>query len=96
MWNDITIQQKYGIKNLVQVVGKRLLLQGFQTSDLYPKYAKEFHVNVEKWLSEGSIKYQEDIADGLEKGVGAFIDMLNGRNFGKAMIGIKGKHGTTK
>jgi NADPH-dependent curcumin reductase CurA len=92
MISQYNTPEKYGIKNLVQVVGKRLLLQGFIVSDLAPKYAQEFSENVEKWLHEGSIKYREDIADGLEKGAAAFVDMLHGRNFGKAMIGIKGKH----
>jgi NADPH-dependent curcumin reductase CurA len=34
----------------------------------------------------GDIRYREDIVDGLEKVPEAFIDMLAGRNFGKALV----------
>ena len=34
-------------------------------------------------VATGRIRYREDIVDGLENAPGAFIGMLEGRNFGK-------------
>jgi len=34
------------------------------------------------------IRYREDITDGLENAPAAFIGMLQGRNFGKALVRV--------
>lgn len=38
------------------------------------------------WLTEGRIKYREDIVDCLEGAPDAFIGMLEGKNFGKLIV----------
>jgi NADPH-dependent curcumin reductase len=38
-------------------------------------------------VADGRIRYREDIIDGLENALAAFIGMLEGRNFGKALVG---------
>ncbi len=40
------------------------------------------------WLEEGRIKYREDIVEGLENAPQALIGLLEGKNFGKLVIGI--------
>jgi len=37
---------------------------------------------------DGRIRYREDITDGLENAPAAFIGMLEGPNFGKALVRI--------
>jgi len=39
-------------------------------------------------VSDGRIRYREDITDGFENGPAAFIGMLGGRNFGKALVRV--------
>ena len=39
-------------------------------------------------IAAGRIRYREDIVDGLEKAPEAFIGMLEGRNFGKLIVGV--------
>ena len=41
-----------------------------------------------QWLKQGKLKYQEDIAQGLENAPEAFIGMLRGRNFGKQLVQV--------
>ena len=41
-----------------------------------------------RWLSEGRIKYREDMVDGLENAPEAFIGLLKGKNFGKLVIDV--------
>jgi NADPH-dependent curcumin reductase CurA len=39
-------------------------------------------------VAEGKIKYKEDITDGLENAIDCFTGMLEGKNFGKAIIKV--------
>nr|MBT2916254.1 NADP-dependent oxidoreductase [Vibrio anguillarum] len=41
-----------------------------------------------QWLSEGKMKYREQLIDGLENAPQAFIGLLEGKNFGKLVIQI--------
>ena len=41
-----------------------------------------------EWLASGKIKYREDIVDGLENAPGAFIGLLEGKNFGKLVVRV--------
>lgn len=41
-----------------------------------------------QWIKEGKLKYQETITEGFENTPQAFIDMLNGKNRGKAVVRI--------
>mgnify|MGYP001227319279 CR=1 FL=1 len=40
------------------------------------------------WIKSGQLKYRESVSDGIESCVPAFIGMLGGANFGKAMVKI--------
>lgn len=39
-----------------------------------------------QWIKDGKIKYEETITEGFENMPQAFIDMLNGKNTGKAIV----------
>ena len=39
-------------------------------------------------VADGRIRYREDITEGLENAPAAFIGMLQGRNFGKALVRV--------
>jgi len=42
-------------------------------------------MEVEKWVAQGQIVYKEDV---LENVIQGFIGMLEGKNFGKAVIKV--------
>jgi len=44
--------------------------------------------DVAKLYSEGKLKYKEHVSQGLENAIDSFIDMMEGKNFGKAMIQV--------
>jgi NADPH-dependent curcumin reductase len=71
-----------------QVIAKRLTLQGFINSDFAEAHFGEFIEDVSRWIAEGRVRYREDIVEGLENAPEAFIGMLNGRNFGKALVHV--------
>lgn len=82
--------EAYGVSNLMQVVGKRLKMQGFIVGDenMGPKYAKQHQENVQKWIHEGSFKSQQSVTHGIENAPEGLIGMLEGKNFGKAVLEV--------
>jgi NADPH-dependent curcumin reductase CurA len=63
----------------------RLKLEGFVISehmDVWPEALKELGGLV----AAGQLKYRESIANGLENAPQAFLDLLEGRNFGKQLV----------
>ena len=74
-----------------QILTQRLLMRGFINYDFANEYHVDFLRDVERWISEGRIKYRETIVDGLEKASKAFIGMLSGQNFGKLLVRVAGK-----
>jgi NADPH-dependent curcumin reductase CurA len=76
-----------GPRNVLSIIGKRLRLQGFYTfdhPDLFPKFDVEFP----RWVANGDVIISETIVDGLENGVQAAIDHLNGVYIGKVVLRI--------
>jgi NADPH-dependent curcumin reductase CurA len=83
-------EEKYGLKNLFQFIAKRLTMRGFIVGDknMGPAYIEERNKNVAKWLSEGSFKAKSHITEGMDNAAEGFIGMLQGKNFGKAVLKI--------
>ncbi|TAQ83543.1 hypothetical protein B7494_g8127 [Chlorociboria aeruginascens] len=82
--------ERYGIKNVLQFVTKRLTMSGFIVSDknMGPLYTKSHQENVSKWLHEGSFKAKTSITEGIDNAPEGFVGMLQGKNFGKAVLMI--------
>ena len=49
---------------------------------------QEFIDHCAPLVDAGKLKVREQIIDGLENAPGAFIDLLEGRNFGKVLVKI--------
>ncbi|KAI4194448.1 MAG: hypothetical protein LQ346_003676 [Caloplaca aetnensis] len=84
-------EERYPIKNLGNVVWKRLKMQGFIVSDpeMGAKYAAEHQKNVAKWVSEDRFVTKESVTEGIDNAVHGFLGMLKGENFGKAVLTIR-------
>lgn len=83
-------EEAYGVKNLMQVVGKRIKMQGFIVMDqnMGPKYTDEHQKNVQKWINEGTFKAQQSVTQGIDNSGDGLIGMLAGKNFGKAVLEV--------
>ena len=71
-----------------QILSQSIRMQGFINYDFAEEYYADFLRDVSNWISEGSVKYREDIVDGLENAPQAFIGMLAGKNFGKLLVRV--------
>lgn len=75
----------HGPANLIQIISKRLLVQGFIVSD-YDKIKPEFYKDMQQWINSGDIKYKTHIYYGIENASKAFIDLFTGENIGKMLV----------
>ena len=67
------------------ILRSRLKVQGFVVSEhmaIWPKALAELGAGV----AGGTLKYRETVADGLERAPGAFLGLLQGKNFGKQLV----------
>lgn len=67
---------------------KRIKMQGFIVFDDYGHRYAEFSEQMMKWLGAGKIIDKEDIFDGFNTTIAAFIGLLKGDNFGKVIVRI--------
>jgi NADPH-dependent curcumin reductase CurA len=74
-----------GPGNIRNMVGNRVLMQGFIISDHMKRYP-EFAAEVGGWVVAGRITYQETVVDGLDRAVTAFLGLFSGDNTGKMVV----------
>jgi len=87
MISQYNTSSPYPVNNLFQIITKRIMIQGFMVFDLVASFGLDaFLKDVPEWLVKGELRYKEDIVQGLENAQDAFIGMLQGKNFGKALI----------
>jgi NADPH-dependent curcumin reductase len=65
----------------------RVLVKGFIVSDHLDRMP-DFLADVGAWVRTGTIKYREDVVDGLDSAPAAFIGLLSGKNFGKMLVRV--------
>ena len=51
---------------------------------------RDFLKLVSAGLKDGRIRHREDITDGFENAPAAFMGLLQGKNFGKALVRVSG------
>jgi hypothetical protein len=74
-----------GPVNLMQIIAKRLTMQGFLVFDFEDMKAN-FLKDMSSWISQGKIKTKQSILEGLDKAPEAFLNLFNGNTIGKMLI----------
>ena len=69
------------------ILTRRLTVRGFIIFDHHHRIP-DFRRDVSGWLREGRIVYREDVVDGIDNAVGAFLGLLRGENFGKLIVKV--------
>jgi len=90
---NLAPEERYGAKNLFLVVTKRLTMRGFIVSDpgFWDKYAEEHQEKMQQWLADGSMKAKLHVTQGIDNAAEGLVGILEGKNFGKAVLKIKGE-----
>lgn len=73
---------------MAALVQKRIRMQGFVILDHYGERFGIFQRRMTEWLRAGRVKAREHVVQGLENAPAAFIDLLQGRNFGKVVVQV--------
>ena len=66
---------------------KRARMQGFLIFDHVQRYPEALR-ELESWIRNGQIRYQEDTLDGIEQAPGSIAGLYRGENLGKRLIRI--------
>lgn len=81
-----------GPDRLPQLVGsiltRSLTVRGFIQDEFTASHGADFLRDMSGWVADGSVRYREDVAEGLESAPQAFVGMLSGRNFGKQLVRV--------
>jgi NADPH-dependent curcumin reductase CurA len=75
------------IDNLFLATGKRITLRGYLVIDHYDRW-DEYVTRALGWLDDGSLRYEETVAEGIDQAASAFIGLLHGRNAGKMLVRV--------
>ena len=70
------------------VLTRSLTVRGFINTEFVADHYADFLKIVSAGLADGRIRYREDITDGLENAPAAFMGLLQGKNFGKALVRV--------
>ena len=76
-----------GPRLLPYTLVKQLKVEGFIVTRWQSRWG-EGVAQMAQWLKEGKIQHREDIVDGFENTVKAFIGMLQGENTGKMLVKV--------
>jgi NADPH-dependent curcumin reductase CurA len=73
---------------MLTVLRRSVLIRGFINTEFAADHYDSFLTELSPLIRSGDIRYRENISEGLETAPGAFIDILAGRNFGKALVRV--------
>lgn len=71
-----------------QILRKQLTFRGFIIFNDFGALYPEFAAAMGEWIAKGQIHYREDMVEGLENALTAFVGLLRGENFGKRVIRV--------
>jgi NADPH-dependent curcumin reductase len=73
---------------LSAILRRSLTVRGFIQNEFAADLMPEFLQRAAAWVLDGSLRYKEEIVDGLENAPEALIGMLDGKNFGKLLVRV--------
>ena len=73
---------------LRRVLTLSLTVRGFIQDEFLPTHHADFLRDMTGWVRDGSVRYREDVVNGLENAPAAFRGLLAGRNFGKLLVRV--------
>ena len=78
-----------GPQNFFMAIEKSIRVEGFISTDHLDIW-DQFQTDMERWISEGRIHWQETVVRGLDQAPSAFLDLFSGKNNGKMLVDLTG------
>ncbi len=70
------------------ILTKRMTVRGFIQDQFVADQAGDFRRDMSRWVTDGQVRYREDVIDGLDGAREAFRGLLHGRNLGKLLVRV--------
>jgi NADPH-dependent curcumin reductase len=70
------------------VLRKSLTVRGFIQTEFQSTHTRDFVRDMSTWVADGSVRYREDVVEGLDAAPEAFRGLLTGANFGKLLVRV--------
>src|SRR3954454_5875849 len=70
------------------VLTKSLTVRGFIQGEFVKSHTRDFVRDMSGWVADGSVRYREDVVEGLDAAPEAFRGLLTGANFGKLLVRV--------
>ena len=80
-------QPNIGPRFMREILVSRARIQGFLVSDYQHRF-QEARTRLASWHRSGNLKFQYDIADGLDNTPNAFLRVLTSKNLGKQLVRV--------
>ncbi|WP_203338654.1 NADP-dependent oxidoreductase [Nocardioides limicola] len=80
------IDQRPGFMRRVLTLS--LTVRGFIQDEFVPTHHHDFRREMGEWVRDGSVRYREDVVEGLEQAPAAFRGLLRGQNLGKLLVQV--------
>lgn len=74
-----------GPKNLWQLVAESVTIQGFVVIDYMERFSEGI-AQLAEWVMAGKLQFREDVVDGLDNILPAFLKLFDGSNQGKLVV----------
>ncbi|KAH7572739.1 hypothetical protein JRO89_XS03G0005300 [Xanthoceras sorbifolium] len=87
MISQYNLDKPEGVCNVMNLIFKRIRMEGFLVSDYYHLYPKYLEMII-PYIKEGKVVYVEDTAEGLENAPAALVGLFSGQNFGKQVVAV--------
>jgi NADPH-dependent curcumin reductase CurA len=86
---SVPLEERHGIKNTIEFIAKRLLMQGLVVFDDIPNFP-EAQSAISELIRQGVLIYEEEIFEGLETLPLAFCGLFKGESFGRRLVKVGG------
>jgi NADPH-dependent curcumin reductase CurA len=71
-----------------RILSSSLTVRGFIQEEFIPTHHGEFLREMSAWVREGTVRYREDVVDGLDNAPKAFRGLLRGDYLGKLLVRV--------
>lgn len=85
--SEYNATERIGIRNLWQVLEQEATVYGFLIMSFVEHFASGGEA-MAKWISEGRLRIDEDVQEGLENAYAGFMRLFSGENTGKLVLRI--------